>query len=358
MQAHYEVGTASNTTAVAVAEDHKWDKDGFIGKGTHLRSGQFTKMETETIKNAVKEYCAMKQISVTRLCSECDHKADLKGSWLEIAKCLPHRSVQSVYRHGLRQMHPFKRGAWTEEEVELLISSVTVYGKKWAQIQMKLNRTADACRDKYREMSTEYVRGRWKEEETTRLKELIREYLRVDPTIGMRELGKIVEAEQIKIPWSTISKRMEKRSRLSCFKKWQKMTGLFSASDLPRLGASSSNNNNNNNNNRIRGNNHQQQRKDPTIAIAEEIPDMDIYLLNELVSLDVVKASDVGWEDLRTENAQDRWYELLEEWQAAIMDDSMLALPVSEIAQRIIDQKASAQRAAETVEAVDLPVTF
>jgi hypothetical protein len=57
----------------------------------------------------------MKEISVTRLCSECDHKAELKGAWTEIAKKLPHRSVQSVYRHGLRQLHPFKRGAWSDE---------------------------------------------------------------------------------------------------------------------------------------------------------------------------------------------------------------------------------------------------
>ena len=41
------------------------------------------------------------------------------------------------------------------------------------------------------------------------------------------QLGRLVETENIQIPWSNISKRMGKRSRLSCFKKWQKMTGIF-----------------------------------------------------------------------------------------------------------------------------------
>lgn len=92
-----------------------------------------------------------------------------------------------------------------------------------------------------------------------------------------------------------------------------------------------------------------------SVGIAEEGGDIDIYLLSELVSLDVSKASDISWEDLRAENAQERWYELLEEWQSSIMDDSLLALPISEIAQLILERKTNAQRAAETVEAVDLP---
>lgn len=36
-------------------------------------------------------------------------------------------------------------------------------------------------------------------------------------------------------PGSVISKRMIKRSRLSCFKKWQKMTGLYSPSDALKM---------------------------------------------------------------------------------------------------------------------------
>lgn len=73
-------------------------------------------------------------------------------------------------------------------------------------------------------MSTEYVKGRWKDEECELLKRLVRDFLKVSPTADIVELGQFVEQQKITIPWSRISKQMGKRSRLSCFKKWQKMT--------------------------------------------------------------------------------------------------------------------------------------
>ena len=55
---------------------------------------------------------------------------------------------------------------------------------------------------------------------------LIREHLETSPDADMVEIAKMVEREGITVPWSAISKKMGNRSRLSCFKKWQKMTGL------------------------------------------------------------------------------------------------------------------------------------
>jgi hypothetical protein len=195
-----DYATNSSTAAAALQNDtnNKWAKNGF--GSTRQQTGKFSKEESTILRRAVEDFCAMKQISVARLCSECDHKAELKGAWMEIAKRLPHRSVQSVYRHGLRQLHPFKRGGWTEEECETLVDMVSTaiafmnksvvfsntntttaqvqrMGKKWASIQQKLNRSADSCRDKYREMNDDYVKGRWKENESEILKRLIREHL-------------------------------------------------------------------------------------------------------------------------------------------------------------------------------------
>jgi len=409
-------GAAEEPGAASDSNENKWNKNGYgqaSPGGVSIRTGKYSKEETAIIVAAVKEYCAAKQITVSRLCSECDHKADLKGSWMEIAKCLPNRPVQSVYRHGLRQLHPFKRGAWSDDEVEALIGLVARVGKKWAHIQAKLNRTADSCRDKYREIDDSYIRGRWKESETEQLKRFIREYLRVDPRSDLKDLGKMVEADDIKIPWSLISKRMGNRSRLSCFKKWQKMTGLYSPCDMHRLGQPASEENGTTGDNGAEQQQQQQrpandeaampaavkEERVPTITdgaskhhhhtdgmaalssdhasavdtatpsalglsvaaeggkksagIAEDGGDIDVYLLSQLVALDVSKASEIDWDEL--DDAQERWYRLLEEWQSSIMDDSLLALPISEIAQLILERKTNAQRAAETVEAVDLP---
>lgn len=241
LQHDLDQGLADAAAAAAAAEEqhaatqaavfsNKWSKNGY-GAPIVKQSGKFSREESELVRSAVEEYCRSKQITTARLCSECDHKAELKGAWMDIAKSLPHRSVQSVYRHGIRQLHPFKRGTWSDAECEELVELVTRLGKKWATIQNKLHRSADSCRDKYREMSDQYVRGRWKESETEQLQALIREHLQVDPATDIRLIGRMVEEQGISIPWSLISKKMVKRSRLSCFKKWQKMTGLYSSSE-------------------------------------------------------------------------------------------------------------------------------
>lgn len=337
--------------------DNKWSKNGY-GEPCPRSGGKFTKDETETVRRAVEEYCAVKQITTARLCSECDHKAELKGAWMEIAKRLPHRTVQSVYRHGLRQLHPFKRGPWTEQEQQVLVDLVGRMGKKWSAIQSKLNRSADSCRDKYREMSTEYVKGRWKEGETEILKRLIREHLRADANADIKELGKMAEQEGIVIPWSSVSKRMGKRSRLSCFKKWQKLTGIYSPSDQHKLVMES-----------MLG-----AKEDLDNGISEHTPtagaaaaahstvttgaqnDFDYYILSEIANSGAVHDSEFAWNSLRVEDANGRWVEILKEWQEeAAPEDSLLQLPIFEIAQLLLERKQQAKMAAETVEAVDLP---
>lgn len=409
-----------------IIDTNKWSKNGF-GEGVqHQKIGKFSKEESEIICRAVQNFCATRNIPVKKLCSETDHRAELKGAWMEIAKRLPHRSVQSVYRHGLRQLHPFKRGAWSADEVTMLIDLVTKVGKKWASIQAKLNRSADSCRDKYREMSNEYVKGRWKDNEVEKLKSIIRSHLNVDPDMEMKELGEMVKREGIVIPWSSLSRQMGKRSRLSCFKKWQKLTGLYSPSDSLYQKMNNSNdihdNNYNiqNNSSTTDSNNNQcvdaivetedianagnvsmvvdmsctlpvdlndismTQPKQLSIATsttlqlpaitATETPTNqsdydDIHLLGKLVNLEIKNEEDVSWDNLHLKNAHERWIALLQEWQnnenkqteqIVAGADSIAAtaksnLPLSEIAQLLLDRKRSAKMAAETVEAVNLP---
>ena len=80
-------------------------------------------------------------------------------------------------------------------------------------------------------------------------------------------------------------------------------------------------------------------------------------LLSELGAFGATRASDVDWGSLRVENAQERWNQLIEELQTNSdeIDESTLSMPLSELAQFLLERKTSAQRAAETVEAVDLP---
>jgi len=302
------------------------------------------------------------------------------------------------------------------------VNLVSIHGKKWSVIQAKLNRSADSCRDKYREMDDSFIRGRWKEEETEQLKKLIRQHLNAHPQADIKEIGKMVEAEGIKIQWQLISKQMGKRSRLSCFKKWQKMTGLFSPSDHPNATAHDIYNRQISNLSEMEDTPVEEDSAEaekseeesrtksehslpdthaaPTAGAAAALAatrvndpighsiedhvlksdlgddhgssatamgvnnpigqpvednEHDLILLGELVNSGGYSSSDVNWEDLTVENALERWRELLEAFQDANPPDSVLALPLWKLAQHILDRKTSAQRAAETVEAVDLP---
>jgi len=81
-------------------------------------------------------------------------------------------------------------------------------------------------------MSDEFVKGRWREDETKLLVTCIREQLQADPCSSIKELSKIVLERGIQISWSVVSKRMGNRSRLSCFKKWQKLSGMSTCNDM------------------------------------------------------------------------------------------------------------------------------
>eukprot|EP00591_Stephanopyxis_turris_P012671 CAMPEP_0195509940 /NCGR_PEP_ID=MMETSP0794_2-20130614/2727_1 /TAXON_ID=515487 /ORGANISM="Stephanopyxis turris, Strain CCMP 815" /LENGTH=534 /DNA_ID=CAMNT_0040637275 /DNA_START=48 /DNA_END=1652 /DNA_ORIENTATION=+ len=259
------LANTNGTNGQGSLTDNKWSKNGFGQSCPRAPlNGKFSPEESLLVRASIQQYCQSHNISPGRLCSECDHKAELKGAWMEIARALPHRTVQSVYRHGLRQLHPFQRGPWSDEECSRLYELVQTLGKKWSTIQSKLNRSADSCRDKYREMSRDYIKGRWKEEETKLLLRLVSEFLKLPPmsqsdaqnamaavaaveaascfscprgppstqsklplemAAEVKRINDKCEAEQITIPWSVISKRMVNRSRLSCFRKWENMSG-------------------------------------------------------------------------------------------------------------------------------------
>ena len=143
---HHQYAGETDPDAVAAAaaaaggtDSNRWAKncDGLAPES--LASGKFSKDETETVRRAITEYCEAHNITPGHLCSEqIDHKQECKGAWMEIARALPHRTVQSVYRHGLRQMNPFKRGVWAEDEVRALLDYVNEHGKKWSGLQVRV----------------------------------------------------------------------------------------------------------------------------------------------------------------------------------------------------------------------------
>ena len=214
---------------------NKWNKNG-LGQSINRSMGKFSAEESRLVREAIESYCKAHNITSARLCSETDNRTDnLRGAWMEISTCLENRTVKSVYQHGLRLMHPFKRGVWTEYETTQLKLLVLTHGKKWAEIQSKLNRSADSCRDKYREFNNDYTKGRWQDEESKKLERFVREAMRASDDVPMKELGRRVEEENIKLPWNGISNKMGHRSRHSCLKRFQTLANIGPKVKLRRL---------------------------------------------------------------------------------------------------------------------------
>lgn len=265
------IASKSGRTGSSIKSANKWSLNGFGEPAS--ATGKFSPEESAVIRDAIVRYCEARGIEPAKLCSECENRTELKGAWMQIARSLPDRSVQAVYRHGLRQLHPFKRGPWAEEECMLLLEYVARMGKRWSLIQAKMNRSADSCRDKHREIgaNAEFVRGRWTSTEQELLVKLVWEFIvdafphdilkeaiefsdkgegtgnggvryevhlsasQVPAGINFKLLGRLLDdygkkGNNVTIPWSAISRQMVNRSRLSCFKKWQKLIGAANSS--------------------------------------------------------------------------------------------------------------------------------
>lgn len=71
------------------------------------------------------------------------------------------------------------QGKWSKDEDDQLRELVGEKGSKWKEISMSLSRLPEGCRDRWRELKlgASKLNGRWSEEETAKLRELVNEYL-------------------------------------------------------------------------------------------------------------------------------------------------------------------------------------
>lgn len=164
----------------------------------------------------------------------------------------------------------------------------------------------------------------------------------------------MVEEQNLSIPWTAISKKMGKRSRLSCFKKWQKLTGLSSEVAPPMDEVT------------------KEEKAVATAAAAVAAAghaidfanatdeDIDVFLLTELVNQGNGKDAP-DWSIFHMiPNPEDRWGHLFNEWQMeeVIAPEELEKYTFFDIAQILLERKqrsGDAKLAAATVEAVGLP---
>uniref|UniRef100_A0A8H8CLM0 Uncharacterized protein n=1 Tax=Psilocybe cubensis TaxID=181762 RepID=A0A8H8CLM0_PSICU len=111
-----------------------------------------------------------------------------------------------------------RRGAWTEEEDELLRKAVAGYGKSWAQVSTAIpGRTNDQCRERWTEhVNLSSVKITWSEAEDKQLIELVEElgkqWKSISLKIGGNKTGQNCRMRYDKLKRPTNSKGKTKRS--------------------------------------------------------------------------------------------------------------------------------------------------
>mmetsp|Transcript_2849 Transcript_2849/g.5778 ORF Transcript_2849/g.5778 Transcript_2849/m.5778 type:complete len:572 (+) Transcript_2849:360-2075(+) len=202
-----------------------WSLNGF-GEPV-FTGGMYSSDESETLKKTVENYCSSKNLTLSQLCGGHDyviHNAEARGAWAEISKCLPHRTVVSVYRRALRQFNGYTKGPWSDHEVEKLFQLVELHGNQWSTIQDMLGRSAVDCRWKFEDAQKSYETGPWSSESVKLLLKSVRQLLQISKQeMDVREINEWTLWHDMKIPWTTISHKV-KRRRKDCYFKWKQMT--------------------------------------------------------------------------------------------------------------------------------------
>eukprot|EP00245_Coleochaete_scutata_P013176 TRINITY_DN5284_c0_g1_i5.p1 TRINITY_DN5284_c0_g1~~TRINITY_DN5284_c0_g1_i5.p1 ORF type:complete len:580 (-),score=133.03 TRINITY_DN5284_c0_g1_i5:41-1594(-) len=190
--------------------------------------GRFTAAEDNVLREAVKLYREQHGLGEDRLNDllyKVTKNADLKGCWLEIAKCLPQRTVRLIRARALRLLDKTSNlGPFTESEDKKLRRLVGKYGRKWKKLQKKMGRYAGDLADRWQviEGKDRHNAGKWSQDELERLSALVHKDLFLQArmqTMGYKTHPKWADGGD-GISWTHIAKQLGTRNYLQCLQTW------------------------------------------------------------------------------------------------------------------------------------------
>ncbi|KAG6554057.1 hypothetical protein Mapa_003972 [Marchantia paleacea] len=201
----------------SLLEDRGWQKD---QKRLDLKNGFFSEEEDEKIRNAVYAWIRMKNldkdVGVRMLFSTKSHP-EARGAWLDIARCLPERSVKLIYTRAERLLGGHKRGKWSEEELQQLRELREKYGNDWKTIAQYSERSGQLMKDKWRYLRLETKKGKWTDSEYNLLCAYVRWSLRIKEKIGRKKNDRRILRDDIN--WEIISEKLLRPSA-ACANVW------------------------------------------------------------------------------------------------------------------------------------------
>jgi len=181
---------------------------------------RFTSEEDAKLMEAMVKYAEMRQLGEKGLemIGDCKKYPELKGCWPEIAKSLPHRPTDAVYKRARILLQRSAERKWTEEEREIVRRFVEKNGRNWRVLAKELGKNEIHVKDLWRRMKPKNLRrGHWTQDEYQNLFDLVNLDLRMkahqyfDP--GHRQI-------RDNISWEAISDKLTTRNNHECCQKW------------------------------------------------------------------------------------------------------------------------------------------
>ncbi|KAI9612100.1 hypothetical protein H4Q26_008191 [Puccinia striiformis f. sp. tritici PST-130] len=164
--------------------------------GLKYKKGRFTTTEQTTIEKMIAR--------------------QIKGASAQFGDALPGRPIMSIWKYVKRAYDPqSKLGRWTKEEELALQEAQKKYGAAWTQISEVVGRSADDCKDRWRNYTcVQGIKnsGVWSQEEVDRLTELMNQSKSIFPD----PKDQLSDGH-----WTWVSNQMGgSRSRSQCRIKW------------------------------------------------------------------------------------------------------------------------------------------
>ncbi|KAK4688299.1 hypothetical protein P7C73_g1816, partial [Tremellales sp. Uapishka_1] len=203
---------------ISIRELSRLEKAGVL----HYKRGKWSSEEEFNVMNHLELFKKINRMDDSELSSVIFAKG--RGStrsqfskfWPELAAEVPGRPVQYVCRH-VKEMYDTRRakGKWTAEEDTDLLRALDIHGPAWEKIGVVVDRPAMDCRNRYRDQLKDrstHKKGRWTVEEEEQLISTIQE-----TNLSLKQ-----DANSYEVPWDIIGTKMQgTRTRSQLRKKWQ-----------------------------------------------------------------------------------------------------------------------------------------
>lgn len=209
--------------------------------GKRYRRGKFSNAERRIVNASVDEYVSEHGTSREAFLDALFNSVGRRrfaDFFIKTTQKLSGRPVLMVYHYMKRLLHPGNRqGNWTAAEDMQLRRLFAVKGPQWVEISKEMGRFATSCRDRYRKIRADYIKGPWATDEVERLEAAVSELIHSrEAAATLAETGELTDAP-LTLSWYFVSERVRTRSWMQCISKWSHLSYRRTAATAPRWNA-------------------------------------------------------------------------------------------------------------------------